>query len=234
MVCGCLQTRSLAMAITPTELLGAAAFPLMLLAGVVALASILFSRAGRMEPDDWIAAILVRTRTASPISEKNAASCRAAPRRAAEVRHTNCRVLQAGMTVVGGASFHMLPAQQGSVGTSALLTMIPFGALLVLCCHLFDSAAQGVLGLGAFAPRLVLAPLIVYIVYSAWTRLLGAVPNIWNAVLYVLCRSALLVPYPSLLLIVPPPDPSIVCRVGYAGTVLCGWLVAGWFIDATS
>eukprot|EP01043_Picozoa_sp_COSAG02_P025137 COSAG02_NODE_1402_length_12818_cov_18.233352_6_plen_110_part_00 len=106
-------------------------------------------------------------------------------RRAAEFRRTNCRFAQAGMTVVGGASFHMLPAQQGSVGTSALLTMTPFGALLVLCCHLLDSAAQ-VVGLGAFAPRLVLAPLIMYIVYSAWTRLLGAVPSIWNAILYVL------------------------------------------------
>jgi hypothetical protein len=53
------------MAFTPKELLGAAAFPLMLLAGVVALASILYSRAGRMEPDDWIAATLVRTRIAA-------------------------------------------------------------------------------------------------------------------------------------------------------------------------
>lgn len=78
----------------------------------------------------------------------------------------------------------MLPAQQGSVGTSALLTMLPFGALLVLCCHLFDSAAQ-VVGLGAFIPRLMLAPFLLYIAYIAWERLLGAVANIWNGVLYV-------------------------------------------------
>lgn len=55
----------LPMPVTPKELLGAAAFPLILLAGVVALASILYSRAGRMEPDDWIAAMLVRTRIAA-------------------------------------------------------------------------------------------------------------------------------------------------------------------------
>lgn len=91
---------------------------------------------------------------------------------------------QSGMTVIGGMSFHMLPVQQGSVGTSALLMLLPFGGLLVLCCHLLDSAAQAV-GLGAFAPRLALAPLIMYIVYSAWARLLGRVPNAWNAVLYV-------------------------------------------------
>ena len=152
----------------------------MLLAGVIALASILFSRSGRMEPDDWIAAMLVRTHTADP----SYWSCCDT-----ELLCTSCRSPQAGMTVVGGASFHMLPAQQGSVGTSALLTMLPFGALLVLCCHLFDSAAQ-VVGLGAFAPRLFLAPLIIYVVHSAWARLLGAVPNIWNGILYVPSCSA--------------------------------------------
>lgn len=56
----CQALHQLAMAVTPTELLGAAAFPLILLAGVAALASIIYSRAGRMEPDDWIAAMLVR------------------------------------------------------------------------------------------------------------------------------------------------------------------------------
>ena len=62
--------------------------------------------------------------------------------------------------------------------------LLPFGGLLVLFCHLTDSAAQAV-GLGAFAPRLALAPLLVYIVYSAWARLLGRVTSVWNAVLYV-------------------------------------------------
>ena len=125
----------------------------------------------------------------------------------------------------------MLPAQQGSVGTSALLTMLPFGALLVLCCHLFDSAVQ-VVGLGAFTPRLVLAPLIIYVVYSAWAKLLGAVPNIWNGVLYVPSLSAgpLLLARMRLSYCFRRLTHALY-RAGYAGMVLCGWLAAGWFID---
>ena len=58
------------MALTPTELLGAAAFPLMLLAATAALASILSSRGSQMDPDDWMAVALVSTHRATAVASR--------------------------------------------------------------------------------------------------------------------------------------------------------------------
>lgn len=43
---------------------------------------------------------------------------------------------QAGSTVMVGGSFHMLPLNQGVVGTAAICILMPFGALAVLVVHM--------------------------------------------------------------------------------------------------
>lgn len=187
------------MALTPTELLGAAAFPLMLLAATAALASILYSRGSQMDPDDWMAVALVSTHRATAVASRVVADSHTSNLLAG----SSASAAQASVTVVAGASFHMLPTQQGSVGTSALMTMLPFGSLGVLCCHLIDSAAQAI-GVGALATRLALSPLIVYTVYSAWTKLLGGAAIGWNL---LLCVSLA----PSKPVSSPPPARLLAC-----------------------
>ena len=85
---------------------------------------------------------------------------------------------------MGGGSFHVLPTQQGSVGTAALCVLLPFVSLGVLCCHLFDRAAQA-LGTGAFLPRLALLPAVAYSAYRAWAGLLGRERSAWISMVFL-------------------------------------------------
>lgn len=99
-----------------------------------------------------------------------------------------------------GGSFHFLPMKQGAVGTAAICILMPFGAGAVLVCHMLATLSAPLLG--AFLPRILISPGIVYGVIRAWGALLGMEATFFNLL--------------------------IVLWVTLCTT---GWVAAGWFAE---